>query len=140
MLTHHLINTIWVFLLCIILTAALFFHAPCPLCLMQRLSMVGIAHSALLNLKFGTKPRHYGFALLFALLGHYIGIHLAPGKQTLLGLTLPTWSSFVFLGSLLTATLLLIFYRDERPLFGKVEKTAYGCLLVITFGLIVSSI
>lgn len=137
---HRVLNILWIYLICIILTAALFFHTPCPLCLMQRLAMLGIGSCALLNLRYGIQAKHYGMAIFFALLGHYIGLHLRPVGTFFLGLSLPTWSSIVFSCSLIASAVLLFFFRDKPPEWAWPEKIAFGFLLFVTSALTITSI
>lgn len=57
---------------------------PCPLCLLQRWAFLGVAFGAILNLRFGIRPSHYGFSLISALFGAAIS-----GRQILLHITDP---------------------------------------------------
>lgn len=78
---------------------------PCPLCLLQRLAMLGVGAGALLNVRYGVRPRHYGLALASAIFGGAVAgrqvlLHIAPGDpgygEPLLGLHLYTWSFIAF--------------------------------------------
>jgi disulfide bond formation protein DsbB len=78
---------------------------PCPLCLLQRLAMLGVGAGALLNVRYGVRPRHYGFALASAIFGGAVAgrqvlLHIAPGDpgygEPLLGWHLYTWSFVAF--------------------------------------------
>ena len=42
---------------------------PCPLCLLQRVALVGVAYGLLLNLRYGPQPQGYAIMLLAALFG-----------------------------------------------------------------------
>jgi disulfide bond formation protein DsbB len=42
---------------------------PCPLCLVQRSAMVGLAIGPLMNLLWGMKPAHYALSILAAMVG-----------------------------------------------------------------------
>jgi disulfide bond formation protein DsbB len=102
----RLLNDIMVFVLMGVLLAAydqqFFGHErPCPLCMLQRLGMVGVALGALMNLRFGLKPMHYAFSLLSALLGQVVAtrqilLHICPNFPQygvpVFGLSLYTWS------------------------------------------------
>ena len=91
---------------------------PCPLCLLQRVALVGVAYGLLLNLRFGPRPSAYGIMLLAALFGmaasgRQILLHVMPGSGAygapLLGLHLYTWSFILFVLVILgTAVLLLV--------------------------------
>ena len=98
---------------------------PCPLCLLQRLGMLGVAIGALMNVKFGTRQMHYGLSLISAIFGgfvalRHISLHICPGFPTFghpfWGLSLYTWSFFVFVSSVAyIALLFLIFdHREEK--------------------------
>lgn len=59
---------------------------PCPLCLLQRLAMLGVAFGAMLNLRYGIHTRHYGVSLLSAVFGASISIrqillHIDPSDS-----------------------------------------------------------
>ncbi len=78
---------------------------PCPLCLLQRLAMLGVGAGAMLNVVFGTRPRFYGLALASAIFGGIVAgrqvlLHVAPGDpgfgSPLLGWHLYTWSLLAF--------------------------------------------
>jgi disulfide bond formation protein DsbB len=73
---------------------------PCPLCLLQRIGILGIAFGFLLNVKFAIHPGHYTLSLLAALLTAAISVrqiflHVLPGAPgyglPFLGLHLYTW-------------------------------------------------
>jgi disulfide bond formation protein DsbB len=97
---------------------------PCSLCLLQRLGMLGVAGGALMNVKFAPRKLHYGLSLLFAFFGGFvalrqISLHICPGflkfGTPFWGISLYTWSFFVFASSVLyIALLLLIFDRKWR--------------------------
>lgn len=77
---------------------------PCPLCLLQRIGILGIAFGFLLNVQFRIHPGHYALSLLAALLTaamstRQIFLHVVPGESSyglpFLGLHLYTWV-FIF--------------------------------------------
>ncbi len=95
---------------------------PCPLCLMQRLGMLGVALGALLNVKFGIRTSHYGLSILSAVFGGFVALrqiflHVCPDFSTFgtpfWGLSLYTWSFIVFACSA-TYIALLLFIFDKR--------------------------
>lgn len=106
----------------------LIFHEyPCPLCLLQRVGMLGVGVGLLMNLKFGIKPMHYGLSIVSALIGagvatRQILLHIVPTADGItgfgdpvLGLHLYTWALIVFLASILGIALLMIFSKEEHP-------------------------
>lgn len=127
-------------LMVIILTAVLWgalsiqlivHEEPCPLCLLQRMGMLGMCFGALLNLRFGVRRTHYGLSLLAAAFGgfvalRHIALHACPGSPTFgipfWGLSLYTWSALIhFIAIIYIAALMCLFdhQRDEiakRPM------------------------
>jgi disulfide bond formation protein DsbB len=91
---------------------------PCPLCLLQRVAIAGVAFGLLLNLRFGPQPSAYAIMLLAALFGMSVSgrqilLHIAPGTGAygapLLGLHFYTWAFVLFAAVILgTAVLLLV--------------------------------
>ena len=67
------------------LVVQFFFHeAPCELCLLQRLALIGAAAGFFMNWRFGISPVHYAVAQLSALFGMIVAIrqitlHIIPG-------------------------------------------------------------
>lgn len=122
------LNALLVVILSIVLLSAfgvqfIFHEEPCPLCMLQRLGMIGVATGALLNLRFGVQMSHYGLALLSALMGGFvalrqISLHVCPGFPEfgfpVLGLSLYTWSFIVFVCSVLMIALLLFLYNPTE--------------------------
>lgn len=94
-----------------ILTAALVLQLamgelPCPLCLLERLCMFGIALGVVLNLRAGFSDRNTGLSLIFAVLLLVIAmrqtlldIYPRPGHayigSAILGLHMPVWSVLI---------------------------------------------
>ena len=99
-------------------------ETPCPLCLMQRFGMLGVAVGALMNIKFGPRKAHYGISLFSSVFGGFvalrqIALHVCPEFPTFgvpfWGLSLYTWSFITFASTVIyIALLLMIFDRKER--------------------------
>lgn len=98
-------------------------ETPCPLCLLQRIGMIALAASLALNLKFGIRPFHYGLGLFCCLFGgtvalRQISLHVCPGFPEfgipVLGISLYTWSFFVFACSVFAIALLLCLYNPQQ--------------------------
>ena len=115
---------------------------PCPLCMLQRVGMIGVAIGLLLNLRFGIKTQHYGLALLSALMGgvvalRQISLHVCPGSSVfgipVLGLSLYTWSFLIFACVVLAIALLLFIYnpRVEEPNLPKMNLLSKIALVFI---------
>ena len=96
-----------------ILTAALvmqyaFGELPCPLCLLQRVAMLGVAFGILQNLRHEFSSRNTGISLIFALFllvvaarQTLLDIYPRPGHEyigsAVLGLHMPVWSVLIAL-------------------------------------------
>lgn len=98
---------------------------PCPLCLLQRVGMLGVASGALLNVRFLPAKRHYGVSLFFAVFGGFTALrqfflHVCPGFPTFgepfWGLSLYTWSFLVFACSVLYIAILLMVFNGKQGL------------------------
>ncbi len=127
-MTEKFLNVLMALIIACVLLGALsiqFFkhEMPCPLCLLQRLGMIGLATGALLNLKFGIRKRHYGCSLISCFFGgfvalRHIALHACPGfpkfGEPFWGLSLYTWSFFLFSISVLYIGILL--FAFDRPL------------------------
>jgi disulfide bond formation protein DsbB len=78
---------------------------PCPLCLIQRSAMIGLAVGPIMNLLWGMRPAHYALSILAAVVGgagsiRQILLHIQPGDPgygpAVLGLHLYTWAFVTF--------------------------------------------
>lgn len=113
---------------------------PCPLCLLQRLGMIGVAMGALLNLRFGVRPLHYGLSLLSALFGASVSIrqillHICPGEPIFgipfLGLSLYTWALIAFVCSMVAISILLFFEKVEVRGLGLLGQVSFAFLFLL---------
>ena len=77
---------------------------PCPLCLLQRVAMLGVCFGLMQNFRTGFSDRNLGFSLLFAVFllvvavrQTLLDIYPRPGHEyvgsAILGLHMPVWSS-----------------------------------------------
>ena len=128
---------------------------PCPLCLLQRLGLLGVIFGALMNVRFGPRPRYYAFSLLSALFGASVAIrqillHIVPGTgaygSTIFGWHLYTWSFVVAaIAILLTVLMLLSNKQFESPQeqdsgsFGKLAKLVFVVALLIAAANVVTT-
>jgi disulfide bond formation protein DsbB len=150
---QRILNILFIYVLCGVLLGAYTYQyakseSPCPLCLLQRLGMIGVASALLLNLRFGIKAQHYGLAILSAISGRMvalrqIGLHVCPEFPTfgepVLGFDLYVWSYMVFTCSIFSAAVLTIIYGYFRkleyfPTWNRADKTAFWVVAVITLG------
>lgn len=124
---------------------------PCPLCMLQRLSMMGIAVMAICNLKFGIRPAHYGVAILSAMLGagvslRQIALHICPQFPTfgepLLGLDLYWWAFIVFSCSIGAIAIFLALFKkeQEKPMhLNWFEKGVFVLMALIIIGNVITT-
>jgi disulfide bond formation protein DsbB len=108
---------------------------PCPLCLLQRVAIAGVAFGLLLNLRYGPQPSAYGIMLLSALFGMAVAgrqvvLHIAPGTGSygapLLGLHLYTWSFLLFGTVILGTAVLLLIPRPTLPVRALPRQVQHG--------------
>ena len=135
------LNAIGLLVICGILIAAYAFQfaldeLPCPLCLLQRVALVGVGYGLCLNLIYGAKPHHYGIMLLSAIYGGSVSIrqillHIVPGTGSygspVLGLHYYTWAGISFFLVILgTAIMLLFEVQYKKALVDKPEHGRFG--------------
>lgn len=144
------LNIFFIYIICLILLASYAYQfilneTPCSLCMLQRVGMIGIASSLLLNLRFGIKIQYYGLAIICALLGRIvalrqIGLHICPDfpafGRPIFGIDLYVWSFIIFSASIFACAVLLIlkgFSNTESypPRWGFFEYLGFWTLLVI---------
>ncbi|MBU6243719.1 MAG: disulfide bond formation protein B [Actinomycetales bacterium] len=109
--------------LLVVLSGSLFLQfgvgePPCPLCLIQRSGMIGLAVGPIMNLLWGLRPAHYALSILGAIAGgagsvRQILLHIAdPGDPgygpAVLGFHLYTWAFITFLVGTIGCALLLL--------------------------------
>lgn len=95
---------------------------PCPLCLLQRAALLGIAIGLAMNLRFGAKPGHYAMIALATTVGLVIAgrqtlLHITPGSgaygEALWGLHLYVWA-FLLFAALGVGTVLMSIWEWAR--------------------------
>lgn len=120
-LFEYLINLFEFLAVIFVLLIALVFQfvldeLPCPLCLLQRIGLLGVAFGFLLNLRFGVRPSHYAIVLMSAIFTSFvalrqISLHVIPGTgaygSAIFGIHLYTWS-FIFSVCIMIVTTLLL--------------------------------
>lgn len=121
--TARTVNAAAITGICVVLLGAygmqfILHEFPCPLCLLQRVGMMGVAFGAMLNLKFGPRAGHYGISLMSALFGASVSVrqillHIVPGTgaygSPILQLHLYTWAFIIFVITALIISILLMF-------------------------------
>ena len=97
---------------------------PCPLCLLQRVALAGLAVGPILTIRHGPRPANYGLVIIAALMGAAIAarqilLHIMPGDpgfgSAFLGLHFYTWAFLCFVMAILWAAVMLTFGRQFAP-------------------------
>jgi disulfide bond formation protein DsbB len=98
---------------------------PCPLCLLERVAMLGVCFGIMLNFRRGFSYQNTGFSLLFAIVllvisvrQSLLDIYPRPGHQyigsAIFGIHMPVWSIIIALALLIAyAIKLAILGGDE---------------------------
>jgi disulfide bond formation protein DsbB len=90
---------------------------PCPLCLIQRSGMIGLAVGPVMNLMWGIRASHYALSILAAMVGaagsiRQILLHIEPGDPgygpAILGLHLYTWALVTFVIAIVGCAVMLL--------------------------------
>jgi len=119
---------------------------PCPLCLLQRLAMLGVAFGAMLNLRYGIHTRHYGVSLLSAVFGASISIrqillHIDPSDSgygsPVLGMHLYTWAFIVFAVVILLIGIMMFFETQFEDSSENRSAKSIGWFVKAVFFLVV---
>lgn len=94
---------------------------PCPLCLIQRSGMIGLAVGPVMNLLWGMRPAHYAISILAAIAGsagsvRQILLHINDPMGTgygpaVLGWHLYTWALVTFVVAIVGIAVLLLWNR-----------------------------
>lgn len=133
------------FLLLMALILQLRFHElPCPLCLLQRIGILGIAFGFLLNVQFTIRPVHYALSLLSAMLtaaisARQIFLHVAPGDQgyglPLFGFHLYTWVFLLCVAIIIYIAIIFSIFPqyqyDEPPKTKMMQLLKQGTFAVV---------
>lgn len=122
----RLINIVALFALIGVLAGSLHLQfgvgeQPCPLCLVQRSGMIGLAVGPMLNLIRGMRPSHYALSILAALVGsagsiRQILLHINDPMGTgygpaIMGYHLYTWALITFVIGITGIAILLLWNK-----------------------------
>ena len=151
LLLFRLINLIALLALLGVLTGSLDLQIlvgeqPCPLCLLQRSGMIGLAVGPIMNLLWGMRPAHYAVSILAAFAGgaastRQILLHIAtPGDPgygpAVAGFHLYTWAFITFaVGAAGCAALLLFSSQFSLGDTGVLRRK--GALRIATLTIVV---
>ena len=123
---------------------------PCPLCLLQRVGMLGVAVGLAMNLRFGIHPAHYGISIISAVIGAAVAtrqilLHIVPTPDgvtgfgdPVLGLHLYTWSLIVFISCIIGIALLMALMKWGEELKTQKQKFVKYEIIVISLFLILA--
>jgi disulfide bond formation protein DsbB len=124
---------------------------PCPLCILQRLAMVGVAMGPVINLIFGIRAAHYGVSMLFAMFGASVSLrqmamHVCPGFPDfglpVYGVSLYTWAFLSFAACLFSIGIFLLIHIPEdraRVRMNWFEMFVVGLVIAITFSNLITT-
>jgi len=135
------------FVIAAILTAAMSLQylngeLPCPLCLLERVAMLGVCFGIMLNFRRGFSYQNTGFSLLFAIFllvvsvrQTLLDIYPRPGHayigSAIFGIHMPIWSVIIALSLLVSFAIKLAILGGDEYLrsaavseFPALEKTA----------------
>ena len=145
------INLIGVLGLCGVLIGAYYLQIvkeelPCPLCLIQRLAVLGVALGAMMNLRYGMHPTHYAISLLSAVFGAFVSarqilLHIAPGSggygSAVLGYHLYTWSFLIFVSAIVLIGLMLLSEGQYEDYDKQKDRRDLDSFVIVVFFLVV---
>lgn len=123
-------NSLCMLIVCSILLGAFYFQFvlgehPCPLCLLQRMGMLGVILGLACNTWLGFRNEHVAIVLISALVGvtfsiRQVLLHVCPvpGEPTgygtpVMGMHLYTWGVLIFGASILFAAVFLLMIKNE---------------------------
>ncbi|MCY0387234.1 disulfide bond formation protein B [Robbsia sp. Bb-Pol-6] len=122
---------------------------PCPLCLLQRASIVLIGAGFLFNIQFGTSTRHFGMALVgcvvtAAVATRQVFLHILPQATgyggRLLGLHLYTWT-LVFAVAMMLCIAFALMQPEARPASsGRVPTLARRIVVLLFVSVVVMNL
>jgi len=154
-------NSVCVLIMSSVLLGAFYFQFglqenPCPLCLLQRMGMLGVIVGISLNTYFGFKSEHVAVVLISALAGvtfsiRQVLLHICPvlGEPTgygmpILGMHLYSWGVVIFGASILGVALFSFVLENEPPETSRTpsvfEKRAFYFASFLCFANIIATL
>jgi disulfide bond formation protein DsbB len=125
-----------------------FYELPCPLCLLQRASMIMVGLAFMLNVRFGEKGRYYGMALLSAVCTGIIAtrqvlLHIVPGSgsygSALFGVHFYTWALLSSVATIIYVAVMLVFYGRNTTPGGKPNLSKVAGLTLVVFAVLIAA-
>jgi disulfide bond formation protein DsbB len=130
-----------------ILTAAMVMQyghgeLPCPLCLLQRVAMLGVCFGLMQNFRHGFSDRNLGYSLLFsvfllvvAVRQTLLDIYPRPGHEyvgsAVLGLHMPVWSILIAVALITAFALKLCIIGSEQGAPSPQRRSIVGSIATI---------
>jgi disulfide bond formation protein DsbB len=108
---------------------------PCPLCLLQRVGLMGIAFGYLLNIMYGNRANHYAYSSIAAIATSFIALrqvllHIVPGSgyygDPVLGLHMYTWVFVICIVAIAWNMLIVIIYPEDLRHERLIRKVKIG--------------
>lgn len=127
--TLYQLNALCILILSGLLVVAFYFQfvekeEPCPLCLLQRMAIIGILFGLCLNSLYTLRAKHFAVVIIAALIGvlfatRQVLLHITMGSgaygSAVFGLHMYTWSDIVFFCSIFCAACFILFLSDMLP-------------------------
>ena len=156
----YIANSICMLIVVCILLGAFYFQYglnedPCPLCLLQRMGMLGVIIGLSLNTYFGFNKKHFALVIIAAVVGcvysvRQVLLHIAPepgeplGYGTpFMGMHLYSWGVLIFVASVIGSAVFLLLTVDEaKPTLRKpvlFEKAVFYLAFLICLANVVST-
>jgi disulfide bond formation protein DsbB len=146
-----IINAVFIFIISSILIGSFYFQFglgedPCPLCLLQRMGMIGILFALSLNIYYGVKSEHFALVIISALVGltfstRQVLLHICPEPgiaagygSPVFGMYLYSWGVLIFVASILTSAIFLFFTPKNQVKVGApilIERIAFLIVILI---------
>lgn len=127
---HFLYLLAMMFVTVAILTAAMvlqyaYGELPCPLCLLQRVAMLGVCFGIMLQFRTGLSFQNAGISLLFAIFllvvsvrQTLLDIYTRPGHEyigsAVFGLHMPVWSVLIALALIIATAVQMMVWGDTH--------------------------
>ena len=149
--TLKILNSICMLMVSSILIGAFYFQFglnedPCPLCLLQRMGMIGILFGLSLNIFYGFKAPHFGVVIIASIVGlvfstRQVLLHICPEPgvaagygSPIFGMYLYSWGVLIFIASILCSSLFLFFLPQKKPNTSKIlpfERIIFYLVIVL---------
>ncbi|MHC4262565.1 MAG: disulfide bond formation protein B [Planctomycetota bacterium] len=153
----YTVNSLCALAICGVLLGAFFFQfglgeEPCPLCLLQRMGMLGMIVGLACNTWFGFRNEHVAIVQISALVGvtfsiRQVLLHIAPvpGEPTgygtpVFGMHLYTWGVLIFGASILAAAAFLLLIKNERSDLRRTPTPFEKAAFFLTVGICLANV